>query len=57
MTTLVEFRLSESPEGTVLNIIESGFDQIPAARRAEAFRTNDNGWAGQIKNIERHVSA
>jgi len=57
MTTLVEFRLSESPEGTVLNITESGFDQIPAARRAEAFRMNESGWAGQIKNIERYVSA
>jgi uncharacterized protein YndB with AHSA1/START domain len=57
VATLVEFRLSESPEGTVLNITESGFDQIPAARRAEAFRMNENGWAGQIRNIERYVSA
>ena len=55
--TLVEFRLAESGDETVLTITESGFDQIPADRRAEAFRMNDNGWAGQIKNIERHVSA
>jgi uncharacterized protein YndB with AHSA1/START domain len=56
-TTLVEFRLEEVKEGTRLTIVESGFDKLPAARRAEAFRMNEGGWAGQIKNIERHVTA
>jgi uncharacterized protein YndB with AHSA1/START domain len=55
-TTLVEFVLEESPDGTSLTITESGFDQIPLARRDEAFRMNDRGWSGQIKNIERHVA-
>jgi len=56
-TTLVEFRLSEADGGgTLLTIIESGFDQIPLARRAEAFRMNDGGWTQQAQNIERHVS-
>ena len=55
-TTLVEFRLEESAAGTVLSIVESGFDRIPLARRAEAFRMNEGGWAGQVKNIERYVS-
>jgi uncharacterized protein YndB with AHSA1/START domain len=55
-TTLVEFILEESQDGTVLTIIESGFDQVPLARRDEAFRMNDRGWSGQIKNIERHVA-
>lgn len=54
--TLVEFRLEEAGEGTVLTIVESGFDRIPLARRAEAFRMNDGGWTAQAKNIERHVS-
>ena len=54
-TTLVEFRLEEVAEGTMLTIVESGFDQIPAGRRAEAFRSNDKGWSGQLKNIGRHV--
>jgi uncharacterized protein YndB with AHSA1/START domain len=54
--TLVEFTLEDAGGGTVLIIVESGFDRIPVARRAEAFRMNDNGWTGQIKNIERHVS-
>lgn len=55
-TTLVEFTLEEMDGATALTIVESGFDRIPLARRAEAFRMNDQGWAGQIKNIERYVS-
>lgn len=54
--TLVEFRLDETEGGTLLTIVESGFDQIPLARRAEAFRMNEQGWAEQTRNIERHVS-
>ena len=56
-TTLVEFRLEDAAGGTRLTVIESGFDRIPVSRRAEAFRMNDQGWAGQLKNIERHVTA
>jgi uncharacterized protein YndB with AHSA1/START domain len=55
-TTLVEFTLQETEGGTAVTIVESGFDRIPLARRAEAFRMNDQGWAGQIKNLERYVS-
>jgi len=54
--TLVEFRLSEAPGGTLLRVVESGFDRIPAARRAEALRMNDGGWSAQLRNIERHVA-
>jgi len=55
-TTLVEFILEESEGGTALTIIESGFDKIPLTRRAEAFRMNDQGWGGQIRNLERYVA-
>jgi uncharacterized protein YndB with AHSA1/START domain len=55
-TTLVEFRLDEADGGTLLTIVESGFDRIPLARRAEAFRMNDQGWTEQTRNIERYVS-
>jgi len=55
--TLVEFTLEDAEGGgTALTIVESGFDQIPLARRAEAFRMNTEGWGGQIKNLERYVS-
>jgi len=54
--TLIEFKLSPKNGGTLLEISECGFDKIPEHRRAEAFRMDDQGWAGQLKNIERHVS-
>jgi uncharacterized protein YndB with AHSA1/START domain len=55
-TTLVEFMLEEAEGGTAVTIVESGFDRIPLARRAEAFRMNDGGWSGQIKNLAAYVS-
>ncbi|MCC9600941.1 SRPBCC family protein [Stieleria sp. JC731] len=54
--TTVEFTLSEVDSGTMLKVIESGFDRIPEARRSEAFRMNEGGWAEQMNNIERYVS-
>jgi len=54
--TLVEFRLEKTEQGTLLLLTESGFDKIPAARRAEAFRRNEGGWAEQMKNIESYVA-
>jgi uncharacterized protein YndB with AHSA1/START domain len=53
--TLVEFTLEKIPSGTLLRVVESGFDKIPSGRRAEAFRMNDKGWSEQVKNIARHV--
>src|ERR1700730_14282973 len=56
-TTLVEFQLEDVAEGTRLTVVESGFDRIPAARRAEALRMNDAGWAEQLENIARYVAS
>ena len=53
--TLVEFRLTETATGTTVTIIESGFDQLPASRRAEAFRMNEGGWNGQSKKLATYV--
>lgn len=55
-TTLVEFRLDEAADGTILTVVESGFDRLPAGRRDEAFRMNSQGWAIQMENIQRHVT-
>ena len=55
-TTLVEFMLEDAEGGTVITIVESGFDRIPVGRRAEAFRSNEQGWAGEIKNLAQYVS-
>jgi uncharacterized protein YndB with AHSA1/START domain len=55
--TLVEFRLEPTPAGTLLTVTETGFDALPAGRRDEAFRMNDNGWAVQMTNIEAYVGS
>lgn len=54
--TMVEFRLDGSPSGSTLWITESGFDKIPEARRAEAFRMNEGGWTEQMKKIANHLA-
>jgi uncharacterized protein YndB with AHSA1/START domain len=56
-TTLVEFLLEEVAGGTRLRVVESGFDGIPPARRDEALRMNDAGWAEQLENIARYVAS
>jgi uncharacterized protein YndB with AHSA1/START domain len=55
-TTLVVFELVEEKDGTLLTVVESGFDEIPAGRRDTAFRMNSSGWDEQMKNIEKHVA-
>jgi uncharacterized protein YndB with AHSA1/START domain len=56
-TTLVEIQLDEVPGGTRLRLVESGFDQLPADRRGQAFRANDAGWTEMMPRIEKHVVA
>ena len=55
-TTLVVFALEEAPNGTTLTVTESGFDQIPLARRAKAFTANEGGWGMAVKLIEQYLS-
>jgi len=55
-TTLVVFELQDVEGGVELSVVESGFDKIPAARRATAFRLNSSGWDEQLVNVEKHVA-
>ena len=55
--TLVTFTLDELPAGTRLTVVETGFDAIPASRRAKAFASNSSGWTAQVENIRKHVAA
>jgi uncharacterized protein YndB with AHSA1/START domain len=55
--TLVTFTLKDADEGTLLTVVESGFDNVPPDRRLEAFRMNGRGWEAQMDNIDRHVAA
>jgi uncharacterized protein YndB with AHSA1/START domain len=54
-TTLVVFELQDAAGGTLLTVVETGFDQIPLARRAKAFLENDQGWTEQMQAIEGHL--
>jgi uncharacterized protein YndB with AHSA1/START domain len=55
-TTLVEFRLEKTANGTLLVLTESGFDKLPRDRGVEAFRRNEGGWTQQMKNVENYVA-
>lgn len=50
--TTVTFMLKEVKGGTELTLTETGFENIPAFRRAQAFAANDGGWTHQLKLIE-----
>ena len=55
--TLVEFILeATSSGGTHLVVTESGFDKLPANRRLEAFRMNEEGWIEQLENVAKYVN-
>jgi uncharacterized protein YndB with AHSA1/START domain len=55
-TTLVEFTLDETPDGVLLRITESGFDAIPADRRAAAFEANSRGWSAQVVLVQKYLA-
>ena len=53
--TLVEFSLQQQPDGVLLTVTESGFDQIPLERRAKTFAGNAEGWSIQLTLIEAYL--
>jgi uncharacterized protein YndB with AHSA1/START domain len=55
-TTLVEFTLRERDGGTDLEVVESGFDALPARRRDEAYRMNAGGWEQQMVNVRQYLA-
>ena len=55
-STEVVFELKDVDGGTLLTVVESGFDNVPESRRLDAFRMNSGGWDIQMQNIERHVA-
>ena len=55
-TTLVEFTLADVADGVQLTVTESGFDQIPLARRAAAFSGNEQGWGIVVALIAKYLA-
>ena len=55
-TPLVEFTLTETNDGVLWRIVESGFDKIPAERRVSAFEQNSEGWAKQTELVRKYLA-
>lgn len=53
--TFVTFRLEPRDGGTLLRVLESGFDAVPIERRAKALEANAEGWAMILQLIEKYV--
>jgi uncharacterized protein YndB with AHSA1/START domain len=58
-STLIEFMLSETGEGTRLRLVESGFTSLDAPpERQEALRQgNVEGWGIELGHLEEHARA
>ena len=54
-TTLVVFELEDAPNGTLLSVVETGFDGIPAGAARRRTRCTEQGWAGQMKAISEYL--
>ncbi len=54
-TTRVVFQLDDAPGGTMVTVVESGFDALSLARRAQTFQENEKGWEYQLKSLERYA--
>ena len=54
--TLITFTLDPIEGGTLLRVVESGFDRIPASRRVKAFEMDSRGWEGQLRNITKYLA-
>jgi uncharacterized protein YndB with AHSA1/START domain len=53
--TQVEFRLTEVEGGTLVTVVESGFDRLSLARRARVFEENSKGWEFQLASLTRYA--
>jgi uncharacterized protein YndB with AHSA1/START domain len=55
--TLVVFELTEAEGGTLLRVVETGFDKLSRERRLRVFRLNSEGWEEQLQNVSVHVAS
>jgi uncharacterized protein YndB with AHSA1/START domain len=54
--TLVTFTLADKDGGILVTVVESGFDRLPAERRAKAFAGNESGWAIVVTLLEKWLA-
>jgi len=53
--TTVTFTLTPSGTGTLLRVVETGFDEVSLARRAKVYRDNDQGWAEVVEWLQQYA--
>lgn len=55
-STLVEFALSQSDDGTVVTVVESGFASLPADIYEENLRENTSGWKAEMQDLHDYLA-
>jgi len=53
--THVVFELDEVDGKTKVRVVETGFDELPPARRERAHEENDGGWEFMLGSLARHL--
>ena len=53
--TLVEFLLEDAEGGTLVTVVETGFDRLFADRQSRVYRENAEGWDIQVAALERYL--
>ncbi|MBX3097760.1 MAG: SRPBCC family protein [Fimbriimonadaceae bacterium] len=55
--TLVEFRLESVPEGTRVDLKESGFASLPPEYAAQNLEDNTGGWDEQMERLRNYLQS
>jgi uncharacterized protein YndB with AHSA1/START domain len=53
--TLVEFTLDDAEGGTLVTVVETGFDRLFADRQSRVYGENEEGWKFQMASLERYL--
>ncbi len=53
--TTVTFTLQPADGGTLLQVSETGFDEVSLARRASVYKDNTNGWSAVVVWLRDYV--
>lgn len=55
-STVVEFRLVSTDDGTTVTVIESGFASLPDEIAQRDFEGNTSGWTAELKDLKAYLS-
>lgn len=55
-STVVEFELSPSDEGTLVRMTESGFSTLPEQVRHASYKENKSGWEVELDHLKEYLA-